>query len=289
MHDTPWERLLTTLEDQVPPQVVDTWVRPGRLLTCRDNHMDIGVPSQFIRSYVLEHYFPQLQVAAKICLGPRAQVTVSVDRTRAAPSASPPPPLGLAAPPSVRDSRYTFNTFVIGSPTSSPRPPAWPSPSTPRPRTTPCSSMAGWASGRPISFTPSAHRLTRTHPQIRVQYLSTEKFTNELIGAIRYDKTQDFRQRYRTIDLLLIDDVQFLSGKERTQEEFFHTFNDLHESRRQIVLSSDRFPKEIPEIAERLRSRFEWGLIADIQPPRFRDPRGDPEEEGRTRSLAAAR
>jgi chromosomal replication initiator protein len=102
---------------------------------------------------------------------------------------------------------------------------------------------------------------------LRIAYLTTEQFTNEVINSIRYDKMMDLRKRYRHIDMLMIDDIQFLAGKERTQEEFFHTFNTLYEARKQIVLSSDRFPKEMPDIEERLRSRFEWGLIADLQAP----------------------
>jgi chromosomal replication initiator protein len=102
---------------------------------------------------------------------------------------------------------------------------------------------------------------------LRIAYLTTEQFTNEVINSIRYDKMIDLRKRYRSVDMLMIDDIQFLAGKERTQEEFFHTFNTLYEARKQIVLSSDRFPKDMPDIEERLRSRFEWGLIADLQPP----------------------
>jgi chromosomal replication initiator protein len=266
MHERLWERFLTALEGTLPPQALDTWIRPGRVLAHRDNHLEIGVPSKFIRNYVVEHYFSDLQAAAEACVGPRAQVTVTVERPGApAPPAAPAPP----PPPPDLDGRYTFETFVVGSSNQFAQAACLAVAELPSRAYNPLFIYGGVGLGKTHLLHAIGHQIGRTHAQLRVQYLSTEKFTNELIGAIRYDKTPDFRHRYRTIDLLLIDDIQFISGKERTQEELFHTFNDLYESHRQIVISSDRSPKEIPEIEERLRSRFEWGLIADIQPPDF--------------------
>ncbi len=269
MHDRLWERLLAALEGRLPPQALDTWIRPGRVLAYRDNRLEIAVPSKFMRGYVVEHYLAELQAAAAACLGPRVQVAIGIDRagggeppTAVAAPAAPPPAAEL-------DSRYTFDTFVVGSSNQFAQAACLAVAELPSRAYNPLFIYGGVGLGKTHLLHAIGHHVSRAVPQLRVQYLSTEKFTNELIGAIRYDKTPDFRHRYRTIDLLLIDDIQFISGKERTQEELFHTFNDLYESHRQIVISSDRSPKEIPEIEERLRSRFEWGLIADIQPPDF--------------------
>ena len=165
--------------------------------------------------------------------------------------------------------RYTFDTFVVGSSNQFAQAACQAVAELPSKAYNPLFIYGGVGLGKTHLLHAVGHETVRLFQGMTVVYLSSERFTNELINAIRYDRTAEFRARYRTIDLLLIDDIQFISGKERTQEEFFHTFNDLYESRKQIIVSSDCSPKDIPEIEERLRSRFEWGLIADIQPPDF--------------------
>ena len=266
MRNDPHEQLLSALEGKLPAEVIETWVRPLRVLDARDTRLELGVPTKFFRQYLEQHYLEPLQAAAAVVAGPRAHLVLSIDRAAALPPSPSPLP---AAPAPDLDVRYSFETFVVGSSNQFAQAACLAVAEAPSAAYNPLFIYGGVGLGKTHLLQAIGHRLSQSHGHLRIQYLSTEKFTNELIAAIRYDKTPEFRQRYRTIDLLLIDDVQFLSGKERTQEEFFHTFNDLYDSHRQIVLSSDRSPKEIPENEARLRSRFEWGLIADIQPPDF--------------------
>jgi chromosomal replication initiator protein len=163
--------------------------------------------------------------------------------------------------------KYTFEKFVVGSSNQFAHAAAMGAADTPGKTYNPLFIYGGTGLGKTHLMHAIGHSIKQKNRHMRVSYITSEKFMNELINAIRYDKTDSFREKYRSIDVLLMDDVQFFAGKERTQEEFFHTFNTLHNNQKQIVISSDCPPREIPTLEERLHSRFEWGLIADIEPP----------------------
>ena len=267
-----WARLLEALSGQLAPAVFDSWLRPCRLLAVEGDHLRIGAPNPFARDWLVQHHLQALQSAAEKCLGGHPQVSIVVDSAAATgwhQPASTTPATSPAGAAERLNPRYTFDTFVVGSSNQFAQAASQAVAELPSRAYNPLFIYGGVGLGKTHLLHAIGHRTVRLFPGTVVVYLSSEHFTNELIDAIRYDHTAAFRARYRTIDLLLIDDIQFIAGKERTQEEFFHTFNDLYESRKQIVLSSDSPPKSIPEIEERLRSRFEWGLIADVQPPDF--------------------
>jgi len=263
-----WARLLAVLEGQVPESVLESWLRPCRLLAVDGNRLRIVAPNKFTRDWIGEHHVDTIQVAARTVLGGNPQVSIEMD----AEPERPAPISRERIPGAALDDltpRYTFGSFVIGSSNQFAQAACQAVAELPGKAYSPLFLYGGVGLGKTHLLHAVGHEMARLHPSLRLLYLSSERFTNELINAIRYDRTGEFRAKYRTIDLLLIDDIQFMAGKERTQEEFFHTFNDLYESHKQIVVSSDSTPKEIPELEERLRSRFEWGLIADIQPPDF--------------------
>jgi chromosomal replication initiator protein len=165
------------------------------------------------------------------------------------------------------NSKYTFESFVVGSCNQFAHAASLAVAESPGKTYNPLFLYGGVGLGKTHLMHACGHEITKRNQHLKLCYISSEKFMNELINAIRYDKTQNFREKYRSVDVLLIDDVQFMAGKERTQEEFFHTFNALYEQQKQIVISSDCPPREIPTLEERLHSRFEWGLIADLEPP----------------------
>ena len=271
--DSVWTQTLAFIQGKVPKQVFDTWFMPVRLQGIEDSTARIEVPNKFFGEWLGQHYGNLLAEALTAVRGEGevsvAFVTSQKAQGREAPPQAPP----MRGPQPRRERRmvnlnpkYTFTSFVVGASNQFAHAASMAVAEAPARAYNPLFIYGGVGLGKTHLMNAIGNHVAERF-DLRIAYVTTEQFTNEVINSIRYDKMIELRKRYRHIDMLLIDDIQFLAGKERTQEEFFHTFNSLYEARKQIVLSSDRFPKEMPDIEERLRSRFECGLIADLQPP----------------------
>jgi len=284
----PWARILDALEKKINRHSYDTWLKPTRYSHASEGILFVRVPTAEFR-HVGDKYADLIQEAIDN-LGLEFQdvkfVTSDDDPSNtpirhngglsvaasSAPSGAPAASFHGQArfdwdSAAQLNPRYTFDAFVIGSGNQFAHAACQAVAERPSKAYNPLFLYGGVGMGKTHLMQAIGHEIKLRSPQSTICYVSSEKFTNEMINSLRYDKMISFRDKFRTVDVLLVDDIQFLAQKERTQEEFFHTFNALHESMKQIVIASDRPPKELAEVEDRLRSRFEWGLIADIQPP----------------------
>jgi chromosomal replication initiator protein len=270
-----WTAALERLEPRYNKPVFEMWLKPMRLVDLTPSEIVLAVQTTFARDWVENRLKTDITSVLHELLGAEIALRVVVDPGSAAqptaasvaPAAKPPAPEELRI--GNLNARYTFDDFVIGNSNRFAHAAAQAVAEAPAMAYNPLFLYGGVGLGKTHLMHAIGHRVLERNPSANIVYVSSEKFTNEFIIAIKNNQTVEFRNRYRHVDVLLIDDIQFLEGKEQTQEEFFHTFNSLHEAQKQLVISSDRPPKEIQTLENRLRSRFEWGLLTDIQPPDF--------------------
>ncbi len=293
-----WEQILKKLEDSLSQIVCENWLKPLIPVSLTPTTLEIGTPTDFSKEWIETHYIPFIIDASYEVTQAKLEIRITSLHIENENSAAPIPQTSAAtvvpeaqlpmqatlldeqtnfrAPtpspivpgdPSSLNPKYVFETFVTGNSNRFAHAAALAVAESPARVYNPFFMYGGVGLGKTHLMHAIGHKILQNHPEMRVLYISSEKFTNELINSIRDGKPEAFRQKYRNIDVLLVDDIQFLSKKEHTQEEFFHTFNTLHDANKQIIISSDRHPREIQTLEDRLRSRFEWGLITDIQAP----------------------
>ena len=273
-----WDQTLTIIKAEMSEVSFNTWIKSCEPISISNDTIRISVPNSFTQDILEKRYKDLVANSIKsICSKLyKIEFLIASDIKSDETSKEDTPELKKNKAVLISDElsttlnpKYTFDSFVIGNSNRFAHAASLAVAESPAKAYNPLFIYGGVGLGKTHLMHAIGHYILDSNPNARVEYVSSEKFTNELINAIKDDKNEEFRTKYRSVDVLLIDDIQFIAGKERTQEEFFHTFNTLHEANKQIILSSDRPPKEIPTLEDRLRSRFEWGLIADIQAPDF--------------------
>jgi chromosomal replication initiator protein len=271
-----WQKALTSIETKLSKPSFETWLKSTKAISLNDSNLVVSAPNEFARDWLENRYSKLIRNTLQDLTGMDMIVKFVIPHQsdldedlfyKKEPISKRNMSTSEETLPSMLNAKYTFDTFVIGVGNRFAHAASLAVAEAPAKAYSPLFIYGGVGLGKTHLMHAIGHYVLEHNPSAKVLYLSSEKFTNEFINSIRDNRTVDFRNKYRNIDVLLIDDIQFLAGKEQTQEEFFHTFNALHEESKQIIISSDRPPKEIPTLEDRLRSRFEWGLITDIQPP----------------------
>jgi len=278
MSNTIWDAVLGRIETKVNRHSYFTWFDRTSLIRDNGQELVVRVPTDMAAEWLTKHYAAVIDDAL-VEVG-RPGVSLTYDASTAGPEVPDTPALSTAEANAAGDGaaaaiedvtglspRYTFDTFIVGASNQFADAACRAVAEAPSRSYNPLFIYGGVGLGKTHLMHAIGHYVLRHHPGLKLTYVSSERFMNEVINALRYDRILEFRERYRSVDVLLVDDIQFIAGKERTQTEFFHTFNALYDSQKQIVISSDCPPHQIAELEERLRSRFEWGLTADIQAP----------------------
>ncbi|MCY8231193.1 chromosomal replication initiator protein DnaA [Priestia endophytica] len=274
IHDL-WDKALVEIQKKLSKPSFETWLKSTKAHSLQGSSLTITAPNDFARDWLEAHYGNLISETLYSLTGEELEIKFIIPQHQSSNELDVDQPKEKKKKvddvaefsPSMLNSKYTFETFVIGSGNRFAHAASLAVAEAPAKAYNPLFIYGGVGLGKTHLMHAIGHYVLEHNPSAKVVYLSSEKFTNEFINSIRDNKAVEFRNKYRSVDVLLIDDIQFLAGKEQTQEEFFHTFNTLHEESKQIVISSDRPPKEIPTLEDRLRSRFEWGLITDITPP----------------------